>query len=238
MCSQICVCGQQPVSTPTPSPTDLPSGPLLRPAPDLSKWTTNFEYPKVADSDNSELKGTAPAQVTVTKTGSTVSEEIVDVAGRQESIWHVGETQYRRPAGKSDWYESSASVGGNMVNSDFSPLPANGFRGWEWVDKESYTGVSVSEFGTCLIFIPGGYERLKASGRPLTKEQLALLPTVAFVNLDTRLPVALRANGVTQRIVFAQPPTGMQKIPVDLSDAIKKGEEARKRLFQPAPRPY
>lgn len=217
---------------------DLPVGPLLKSAPDFSQWTVKYEYPKATDPKDQAQNGAETIQVSIVKTGNIVSEEIVDRRGGHESIWHVGGTQYRKPAGQGDWFESVASVGGNIGNSDFSPLPANGYRGWDWIGPDSYAGTIALDTGACFVFVPGGAQKLKASGGAPTKDQIAAQPLIAFVNVETRLPVALRVGGITQRFVFAAPPTAIQQFPSDLADAIKKGEEARRRLFQPAPRPF
>lgn len=218
---------------------EIPLGALLKPAPDLAKWTVTYEYPNVGTPQVPARNGSEVAQITTIKTGNIVSQDVVDGRGSHEQIWYVGgDKQYRKPAGKSEWFESSPSMGGNKVNSDFVALPENGYRGWDWIDRDSYLGMAKLEFGNCLVFVPGGRSQSKISGKSLSKDQVAAFPIVALVNAETRFPVALRSGGVTQRFEFGQAPTAMQQFPADLKDSIKNGEEARKRLYQPAPRPY
>lgn len=211
-----------------------PSGALLKLAPDYSKWTVNYIYAQASDP-KTPLTGTETHQVNMTKTRTIISEDIVDGMGRHDSIWHVGPLQYRKPPEQTIWFESSAARGNVEVHSDFRPLPANGFRGWDWVGEETYVGTLPLGTVSCLVFAPEGAKGIKGA---LTKEQVAALTTVAFVNVETRLPVMMRVGNVTQQFVFAPPPTAMQELPTDLKEQIKQAEQARQRLYQPAPRPY
>jgi hypothetical protein len=88
------------------------------------------------------------------------------------------------------------------------------------------------------VFAPGGAAKLDLSNPAHIKELLAAKPLVAYVSAETRLPVALRSGAITQRFHFASPPSVMQSLPAELLDQIRKGEQARQRLYQPAPRPY
>ena len=220
------------------APLEIPADPLLKAAPDFSKWTVNYVYPKQPATNCPPLSGDETHRMTVTKTGNIVSEDVVDGRGCHTETWYVGALQYRKPPGKSNWFESSPTIGANPVSTDYSPLPPNGFRAWDWIGRESYAGKVALESGESFVFVPGGAQKLNLSNPGRLKELIAAQPLVAYVNAETRLPVALCSGGVTQRVVFDPPPNAVQTLPADLLDQIRKGEEARRRLYQPAPRPY
>ena len=236
VCGVITANGQD--SSASSAHLEIPVGPLLKPAPDFSKWTVSYSYPKAGSPGAAALDGDQTCQVTTTRTGEIISEDIVDGKGHHTELWHVGALQYRKPAGKADWFQSSPANGTNYGNSDYSPLPSNGYRDWEWVGKDSYVGTLVLENGKWFEFVPGSTKKLDQANPGRMKEQLAAQPLVAYVNAETRFPDTLRTGEVTQRFLFASPPTGMQALPPDLVEQIKKGEEARRRLYQPARRPY
>ncbi len=217
---------------------EIPAGALLKAAPEFSKWTVTYNYPAQPVADSPRLTGDETHRVTTIKTGKIISEDLVDGRGCHTETWHVGALQYLKPHGKPTWFESSPSAGVDPVSTDYSPLPPNGFRAWDWVGRDSYAGRVALEGGDTFVFVPGGAQRLDLSIPGKAKERIAAQPLVAFVNAETRLPLALRSGSVTQRFVFDPPPNAIQSLPADLLDQIRKGEEARQRLYQPAPRPY
>lgn len=226
-------------AAPSAAPMEVPAGCLLENAPAFSKWTVTFTYQKDPNPAAAPRTGSEPSQMIVTKTRNIIREEIVDGKGQRTETWHVGATQYRKPAGDSTWYEAGPTDNGFAASDPtYSPMPANGFRGWDWIGKDTYTGTTALDLGTCLVFVPGGSTKLNLSNPARIKEQLAAQPVVAYVSEDKRLPVALRMGTMLQRFQFAQPPDAMQTLSPDLNEQIKKGEEGRARLYQPAPRPY
>ncbi len=217
---------------------EMPAGALLKAAPEFSKWTVTFDYPSRQGTNPPPLTGDETHQVSVTKTGKIVSEDVVDGRGCHLETWYFGDQQYRKPHGKNVWYLSVPARHDSPVDPDYTPLPANGFRDWEWVGKDSFVGTMALDDGKWLVFVPGGAKTMDLTNPARIRERLAALPVVAYVNAETRLPHLLRAGGVTQRFLFGAPPAGIQTPPPDLVEQIKKGEEARSRLLQHAPRPY
>lgn len=216
---------------------DLPEGVLLKKAADFSKWKVLYSYTK---PEGPEAKAPSPEEaraIVTTKTGNIVHEEFVDLHGRKTETWHAGSMQYRKSAGESIWYKPVAPNEGQSGSSDYAPMPANGYRNWEWVDERSFVGMLPFENVPCLVFVPGG---LKAVAEDVMKDpvKIAALPIVAFVNAETRLPFALKVGEVTGRMSFEAPPPAMQTLPLDLIDQIQKGEEGRRNLYQQPTRPF
>lgn len=219
-------------------PVEIPPGPLLKSAPEFSKWIVTFQYPKESKPDAPKRDGSEPVQMVVTKTGDVISEITTDAKNRRAELWHVGQVQYRKSAGTAQWFEASPQRFSNAGISDYVPLPANGFQGWDWIGAASYAGTIPIKEGSAFAFVPGGAETLKLKSPDQLKDQIAAKPRVAFVDAETRFPLAMRTGVVVESFAFQPAPTEKQSLPSDLMEAIQKGEEARRRLSQPAPRPY
>ena len=218
---------------------EIASASLLKSAPDFSQWTVSYSYPADSKSSVKIRDGHEPLKVTTTQTKHIIREEAVDAKGRRAEAWYVGSTQYRKAFGDAAWYISTPQDNPDRPpDPEYSPLPPNGFRDWSWVGQSSYVGPIVFEGVTCLVFAPSGAAKLDHSNPQRIKEQTSTQPLVAYVNVETRLPQALRTGDVIRRYQFLPPPTAVQQLSPDLAAQIKKVEEGRARLYQPAPRPY
>lgn len=69
-------------------------------------------------------------------------------------------------------------------------------------------------------------------------KKLKSYPIWAIVNEETRRPAMVSMYGTMRVYSYDTPPTTIQSLPSDLKAAIKKGEEVRARIMQPATRPY
>lgn len=217
---------------------EIPEGVLFKGAPDFSKWTVTFSDAVKKEFGGKPRSGLEPEKLITTKTRNLVREELVDINGCRTETWHAGAIQYRKPHGETIWYEPLPPNESQGGSSDYSPIPAKGFREWEWVGDSSYVGRVPFDEVDCLAFVPGAGKPVDEEDPKKAAEQLAKTPIVAYVNAETRLPFALRSGDVIRRFTFESPPAEMQVLPPDLLDQIKKGKEAKERLFQPAARPY
>lgn len=247
-----CTWAQAPQGTPPTkeelSKPELPSGPLLGKPPDFSDWTVSFIYP--AEASNKPAPGISgqarqayldsrPSKVMTTKTRRITHEITKNFGGAQTDFWYEGNTQYYQAPGQTQWLESSDAVSGSgAVDANYRPLPPSGFRDLDWINAENYAGSVPYEKGTYLVFVPGGYKKLDLRDVSKQKKLLESQPTVAYIDSDTRMPVAVRQGNVTRVFQFNSPPTATQTLPPDLSKAINDGKEARRRLELPAARPY
>ena len=223
---------------------DPPVGPLLRPPGDFARWEITSVYatklPK-KDRPSRRVKGAtaAPAddhlqKLVTTKTGRLVHEERTDLSQRTTDVWYDGGTQYTHPSGASGWLRTESKSG----DSSYQPLPELGYRNVDLVKAENYVGTLTYDKRPCLVFVPNSARKLDWTKPAAAQKQLKSLDAVALVDADTRLPVEIRADGETRTFQFDPPPTRMQTLPADLTAQIKKGDDARTRLNQPAPRPY
>jgi hypothetical protein len=219
-----------------PSTFEVPSGPLPHPAPNFSQWTITYSYSEeqtAKDSDNPSegaklivaTMGTRPRTIVTTKTGEIIREETTTIGANQQEDWQVHGSYYIKYPGKSFWsaYERSDP---SMANSNITALtlPPSGFRGLDWINKQTYVGRMKTEWGDCLIFAPGGQGTVKGD---LTKQKLDAVPTIAYLDAETRLPVMARAGDETRVFQFTQAPTSLQTLPEDLASEIKAGDALR-----------
>ena len=237
-----------PVSAPArPEP---PPGPLLRPAAHFSEWEIVYTYPaehqkKDDPAPGAKAKPLPPGTVShlrktiTTKTGPIVHERQIDTLGRTVESWFNGRTQYCRSSENPLWGQSvPGTPQERVVEPRFSPLPPTGFRDLGWINAENFAGSVPYGSGTCLIFAPGGYRRLDLSDPAQRSKRLSEVEMIAYIDADSRLPLALRTRNELRSYHFNEAPTQMQTLPVDLSVQIKQGAEGRARLEAPPPRPY
>ena len=228
----------------TTARADPPSGPLLRPPGDFSRWQVVSIYsgktPK-KDRASRHAKTTptlAPGdrlqKLVTTRTGRIVHEERTDFAQRTTDIWYDGGTQYTRPAGAQGWLRTESNSG----DPSYRPLPEIGYRDVSLVKTDNYVATVPYDDRLCLVFVPDPAPKIDWTKPAAALKQLRSLDTVALVDAGTRLPVEIRANGETRTFQFDPPPARPQTLPADLLTQTKRGDDARTRLNQPAPRPY
>jgi hypothetical protein len=238
------VYGQEKPST--PAKPEAPSGPLIGSVPDFSQWEISFSYPKARKKKSAAVvagqKTPTPVNLSksiTTKTKDIIHEEMIDISGNQTQKWYIGRLQYTKLPGQSNWFESDGSggSGGKTIDPAYSPLPATGFRDLDWISADTYVGTVKYNKCDCLIFVPGGTATLdKADSKKDARLQSE--KTIAYIDVETRLPVLVRFNGETRNVTFNAQPTTMLTLPVELTEQVKQGEEGRARLSQPAPLPY
>jgi len=222
-----------------------PSGPLLASAPDYSQWVVTFTYPEDKNpTSGADASGPAPAYlttrtrtITTTKTHEVIHEEFVDGRGEKFDEWHVGNIAYTKGSGSNLWGELDPSDLANG-SAHFQPLPASGFRNLDWITKDSYAGTMKYSGRDCLVFTLVSPHKTNLFKLTTPESQLESLATYALIDAETRLPVIVKAEGMTRLYQFKNAPTEKLTLPPDLAEQLRKGEEGRKRLNQPMPRPY
>jgi len=229
---------------------EIPSQPLVRSAPASSQWTITFAYqddakksavdkPSEPPKPVPENMAVRPRTITTTKTGEIIHEVTLTVGGDKLENWQVHGDYYIKYPGKSFWsaYEkpdpTQPSIGTRVVMG----LPDSGFRGLEWISKDTYAGKIKSGVGECFIFVPGGRAMVNVA-EPAGQKALESLPTIAYIDAETRLPMLVRAGDETRTFKFTSPPTSNQTLPADLADEIKKGDEIRAKRNAAPQREY
>jgi hypothetical protein len=231
----------------------FPTGPLLRPAPEFSEWTITHSYSdEMTPAAGSASKANVPREIAklpllrprrtiTTKTGGTVRIVIIDLAGKTTEKWFIDGVQFTKPDGSDVWYGANKAVAAGILPDAYysAPLPASGFQDLDWIAEGNYAGAIQLGDIKCLVFVPGGMTPDDWKDAKKRKAKLDSAEKVAYIDADSRLPVALRILGEVRQFQFTNPaPTQMLAPPPDLAEQIKKGKEAIANLLRSAARPY
>jgi hypothetical protein len=227
-----------------------PAGPLLRSAPDFSEWTVTCHYTDEQSPKAGEAPTPIPASMggllkrtrteTITKTGDIMRVVTVDIAGNSSEKWYDKGAQYTKPPGSTEWFSASNNEPADTKNAYFTqPLPASGFRDMEWINDQSYAGVIQLGEYQCLVFTPGGLHADDTKDAAKQRTALAAKSKVAYIDANSRLPIALRLPGEVRQFQFSDPPPSVAlALPADLAAELQKSEAAVAKLLAPAGRPY
>lgn len=244
------VCGQAPKVPP------LPDGPLLKRAPDFSTWSITIQGPPPAkltasspgDAKSDDGKGkpklVAKGHVNTTKIGTTILVDNVDAQGRRSEVWHFGTIRVLKQPDGSAPIVSPDVGGGDIYSVDFT---TSDFAGFDWLSAKTYTGITKYEGRDCIEF-KGSVSPLEASARNAEASAIGQskasgpavvggemkVPAVAYIDLETRLPVFV-SFGDEQRIYeFGTPSTTTFALPPDVVVSLKAYAAKIKRLSAPA----
>jgi len=223
-------------SSPVPKP-EPPPGPLLATAPDHSEWLVTFSYPDERSKDAAADSAAAGRTKTIvtSRAKDTVHEEITDASGGRFDEWFIGGILYSKNAAGKTWGELHA---GDPKRPAFSPLPASGFRGLDWINKESYAGTMKFGGRMCLVFIDNAPPHVILSEVAEQPGGFENFSKVAFVDAESRLPVQEEVAGIIRSYKFVDPSPDAFTLPPDLDAALKQEAETRAALSQRLPRPY
>ncbi|EDY20615.1 hypothetical protein CfE428DRAFT_1812 [Chthoniobacter flavus Ellin428] len=239
-------------AAPAPSLPALPPGPLLKRAPDYSTWTVTCQgHPiegrepvKAATTGEEKPKdkeGKEPVIMasTVVKAGSTILELSTDTGGKRTEIWHVGGLMVMK---RSDDAEPSVwpdSVQADIYSVNFAVAD---FAGLDWISPTTYTGMAKYQGRDCIQF-KGDVSPLNpkareeeaiaigqaiAFGQPAPQE--VKVAAVAYIDLETRLPLFVTFGKEKRIYQYGTPPTAELTLPAELASAVKEREKQMKRL--------
>lgn len=237
-----------PASTPEP----LPAGPLLKRAPDSLEWEIRIDTDESLKPSKASQEGNAPPPpppkiVLVTKGGKVVREMISYANGSQVEIWHRSGATVSRKPGDKVWNVSPITTAGfespDYIKSDFSGL--------EWLSPSTYTGVQAlggrkvivfagnvcDKSATDLSILKNGVDRQRGyeaiEGNISTKAFDAgdyLVPAVAYIDLETRLPIKLQYGNLVRTYSYRVPAQSVANLPPDAEQAIGAFEKYRASL--------
>ncbi|MDR3404158.1 MAG: hypothetical protein P4L99_16795 [Chthoniobacter sp.] len=249
----------QQATTPSSLPP-LPPGPLLKRAPDYSTWTVTCQgHPvkgrePVKPSTTGEEKpkgkeGKEPVTIasTVVKTGSTILELNADTDGRRKEIWHIGGLMVMKQPDVAEptvWPDSAQA---DIYTVNFA---AGDFAGLDWISATTYTGMAKYQGRDCIQFTgevsplnPKAREeeaiaigQAIAFGQPVPVE--SKVAAVAYIDLETRLPLVVTFGNEKRFYQYGTPPTADLTLPPELANAVKEHEKQMKRLSIAPARAY
>ena len=238
----------------------LPPGPLLKRAPDYATWTvtcqghpakgrapaksstTGEEKPK-----DKEGKEAATIASTVVKTGSTILELNADTDGKRREIWHIGGLMVMKQPDAAEptvWPDSAQA---DIYSVNFA---AADFAGLDWISANTYTGMAKYQGRDCIQFTgevsplnPRAREeeaiaigQAIAFGQPAPQE--TKVTAVAYIDLETRLPLVVTFGDEKRIYQYGTPPAAELTLPPELENAVKEREKQLKRLSTAPARAY
>jgi len=229
----------------------IPSGPLLNCAPSNSRWLVEFKYADESSKRPSKKQRRSPRTKTIvaTRYGSVTFEEITDEVGKITEKWFSNSEQYTRKQGSPDFYTAGKNDIGNANYEYFSPT---GFRGFDWISKETFVGIQKVLGHDCLVFssqqdeqalwdpdavaLIQGMRTSRAAGDE-ARPSLAKVCVTACIDVENRLPVALRIVGDTRIFTFLAPPEKPVTLPPELVKQLEKRQNLWNQLVRAAPGP-
>lgn len=235
----------------------LPEGPLLKRTPDFSTWSVRIED-STGDGEpanSSEAGGQSAGQKKsslvrdskVVKTGSTIVETVLDGQGRRAEVWHYRGIRVEKLPDASE--PMILPGGGSAVDIYSIDFTKSDFAGLGWIAADRYAGMAKYNGRTCIVF--------KASVSPLSAqaqgEQASAIqdaighgiaapdtvevPAIAYIDLETRLPLLVTFGEQKRTYQYDAPPSAPLQLPPDLANAVKEYAKKIERLSAPPARP-
>ncbi|MEO7934112.1 MAG: hypothetical protein ABIT76_13240 [Chthoniobacterales bacterium] len=249
------VMGQAP--TPMPSLPPLPSGPLLKRAPDFSTWTVTFKGHVIEQTAPSATATTGEggkkenepvlSVSTVVKTGTTIVEQNVEANGQRRQIWHYSGARIVQAPGTSNPTICSDYGGGDIFSINFA---STDFAGLDWLSQKTYSGIVKYQGNDCIIFNgtvsplsvrakvdeQADIQIAKDFGQPHADK--VMVAATACIDLATRLPVFVQFGHEKRTYQYGTPPTSPLALPTELAGPLQAYVKHMQILSAPAARAY
>lgn len=174
---------------------------------------------------------------TITKTGKIYHVVFADAQGQTWNLWSTGGIVANVPAGGGD----AGFIAPPPTPYQKSPLyvnfPNTDFEGFDWITPENFRGIKDFMGQQCLVFSSTVTEvspESDSSGAAVKTSE----NRTAYVDAESRLPVAvINSNGLTT-FRFLPPPTAMQSLPDSMLKVLNNQLDAEKALARRPGRPY
>jgi hypothetical protein len=203
-----------------------PPGPLIVPkAPEFARWTVK------TNSSSAETSG-KPARglvAYVEKTGEMHHITQEEVNGTKIEVWRQGNLFFLlRPEWPRPLLCEKDPAGPGMARADF--------KQFDWISKANFAGIEKRGGRDCLIFRASLAARAsEAPGVP--SPGAPPVQTVAWTDLETRLPVAIEQDGQVSAYFFETLPAILLQLPPQLQTASTQWLEQQRRNTRKPVRP-
>jgi hypothetical protein len=247
MASALLMAAWSAFAVPAPTPEPLPTGPLLKRAPDPYEWVIRVDTEESAKPPQEGKAPPPPKTLVVTKGGKVVREVLGYANGAAVEIWHLGGASVSKSQGGQSWIVSPNSTTGfespDYVTSDFSGL--------EWISPSTFTGIQsfggrkvivftgsvCDKSATDLAIIKNGVDRQRAE-EMLSHKLISKafdpndykVPAVAYIDLETRLPLILKYGNLTRSYQYRFPSQSVLTLPPDAVKAVSGFEKYKAAL--------
>lgn len=214
-----------------PAAVPMPSGPLLKRAPEFAEWLVTYTDLSAAkesagsssdpgSKDNAATSGTPQAKqparrALFTKTRDTIHFLLMEGGGQKYEVWRKGDLQVAQEPG---WNEPALAKGNTPDDPIYLDFSRCDFKGFEWVSAKTYLTVTKVQGIDSIVF---------------KKDS-----NYAYVGLESRLPLMLIANGETAVYQFRPPPQAMLTLPPNFQAPIDAQAKRVQQLTARAARPF
>ncbi len=224
-----------------------PSPPFIATPPEPSKWTI------VVTKAKGDSSGAPVPEVQTTATHSNGLENfIVNTGGKNQEFWYFNNLSFTPVDNDPSQIVPMAAPGsGPMPDGSLGSLTTGpGFPGFWWLGPASYKDVVKYNGRTCYHYLlvpapePAKTEIRKAppttkviGGTVFTSEEespsttrVKPLEAEAWIDVETKLPVAIRTGGLLHTYTFLSPPTSMLALPPAMVAALDLQSARAQRL--------
>lgn len=194
--SRLSVHAQDAANYPPPKP------PLVAAVPENAEWTITVEYPKEAKlaPDAPKHHDWRPVEVRTTKVGKTKRDLITTRDGVKQENWYVDAMIFwTNGQGEVSVTDLRAAEGSDPMED--SPSVPTGFPGVGWLKLDNYVDVVMFEKRPCYHYVRDEAE--------------------AWIDAETKLPVAYRRGKILYRFSFNPSPVGPLVMPPAYQTALE-----------------
>jgi hypothetical protein len=223
-----------------PQATPLSEPLLQKRAPDFACWTITRRAAEDSGRPKKAQGTGADSKTTIVKTNGLLLRSMQDAQGQVWNTWCVGNLQVTiYPNQKDHVVQDSPGQGDSSFYQDYSKTD---FPDFDWVTPACYAGTKTYKGRPCLVFygqrdveswaiipVPAPAKKDEVNARPAS-EPSAALSVAAYIDAETRLPVAIRHGAITDEVAFQAPPKEMLKLP-DMVDEILNRRTANRRAL-------
>ena len=185
-----------------------PQAPFIAPPPEFGSWTV--QVLGAAQKEQAQ-------KIHCVKTGEIKRDTFIEADGTRRELWYVGKfalTKYEHSQKVA--LEDAAGLARERGSKTGSLVYGAGFPGFTWLDLRHYKGVTSVGGRRCHHFqLP-----------PETGQS----GVEAWVDADTKYPVAIKAEGLVYAYEFHAPPSGMLQLPPEYAEALRRHEAHLKQL--------
>jgi len=214
----------------------LPPGPLIQKrAPDFAQWAiriVNDSAPEKSGVQTPDKKIDKEAAwgaiIMTTKTGKILLRQTYDDRKRIWNTWCIGDLNVQTtlsPDGKN-WVVQTPNADPHVHTPNYVDYSKSDFPDFAWISKNNYAGIKEMGGKKCIVFT--------ASIKMNSDDPMPTL-LAAYIDLDTRYPVAFIQGGEFHSYEFKQPPKDTLPLPQLVQDLLNNRKKmAESAVVKPA----
>lgn len=207
-----------------------PSAPFIAKPPEFGSWTIQIIGTKAANQEGSSKEAVPNEKIHCVKTKEIKRDSFLSRDGKQREIWYFGKfalTKYEHS--EKVGLEDAAGFSRQRGSKTGSLIHGAGFPGFGWLDLRYYKDVVKAGTRLCYHFqIPPEPNTAAAEGGNAGVP--ADTGIEAWIDVATKYPVAIKAEGVVYAYEFQPPPAGMLQLPPEYAEAVRRHEAHLKQL--------